>query len=212
MPGHCLDKITLFETIPPRELAAIAAHIATRTFPKQAVIVTEGDCGDALYVILEGSVQFFLMGEDGRQFVLGTAGPGDYFGEMALDGGPRSASVAALEACRCAIVPGADMHAFVEHYPAVALTIMRNLSRRVRVLTERVKSLALQDVYGRVAALLLAARQPDGSVALSQQDIANRVGASRQMVSRIMNDLVAGGYIGRAGRRLVVLKPLPRSW
>ncbi|HEY6898363.1 MAG TPA: Crp/Fnr family transcriptional regulator [Rhodocyclaceae bacterium] len=212
MSGPSLNDSALFETIPAADLTALAARVGTRKFPKQSVIVHEGDRADALYVILAGSVEFILQGEDGRRFVLGTAGAGEYFGEMMLDGGPRSASVVAVEACQCAVIPGAEMQLFVERHPAVALTIMRNLSRRVRTLTERVKSLALMDVYGRVAALLLEVRQADGGVVLSQQDIANRVGASRQMVSRIINDLLDGGYIARAGRRYVILGPLPRAW
>src|SRR6185369_1155773 len=114
----------------------------------------------------------------------GGAGPGDYFGELALDGGPRSASVMTLEPTRCAIVPRTELQGFVARYPAVALTIMTNLSRRVRVLTENVLNLALLDVYGRVAHLLVESAGEGGELDLSQQDIADRVGASRQMVSR----------------------------
>lgn len=202
----------MFEAISPDDLTMLAAQSTTRTFPKQSIICSEGDPSNAMYVILEGSVKFFLMGEDGRQFVLGTAGAGDYFGEITLDGGPRSAAVITLEVCRCAVIPHAGMEAFVAQHPTVTLLIMRNLSRRVRTLTEKVKRLALCDVYGRIAALLLESRQPDGAIAFSQQDIADRVGASRQMVSRIMNDLIAGAYIERQGRRLLIVKPLPRAW
>lgn len=212
MAGHVLHPSTPFEVIPPDDLAMLAAGSTTMTFPKQSIICSEGERGDALYVIVEGSVKFFLIGEDGRQFVLGAAGVGDYFGEITLDGGPRSAAVMTLEVCRCAIIARADMQAFVAQHPNLALLIMRNLARRVRMLTDRVKSLALSDVYARIAALLLESRQPDGAVGFSQQDIADRVGASRQMVSRIVNDLIAGGYIERQGRRLLVLKALPRAW
>jgi CRP/FNR family cyclic AMP-dependent transcriptional regulator len=212
MAGPSLEQLAVFEAIAPDDLAMLAAQSTTKTFPKQSIICSEGDPSNALYVILGGSVKFFLMGEDGRQFVLGTAGLGDYFGEMTLDGGPRSAAVMTLEVCRCAIVPRADMENFVAQHPKVALLIMRNFSRRVRTLTEKVKSLALCDVYGRIANLLLESRQADGAIGFSQQDIADRVGASRQMVSRIMNDLIAGGYIERQGRRLLILKPLPRAW
>jgi CRP/FNR family transcriptional regulator, cyclic AMP receptor protein len=207
-----LTRIALFEAIPPAELDALAAHTATKGFPKNAIIINEGDATDALYVILVGRVKVFLLGENGREFILGGAGPGDYFGELALDGGPRSASVMTLEPTRCAIVPRTELQGFVARYPAVALTIMTNLSRRVRVLTENVRNLALLDVYGRVAHLLVESAGEGGELDLSQQDIADRVGASRQMVSRIMNDLLAGGYVARLGRRLTLLRRPPRAW
>jgi len=163
-------------------------------------------------VILAGRVKVFLLGESGREFILGEAGPGDYFGELALDGGARSASVMTLEPTRCAIVPRADFQAFIARHPAVALTILANMSRRVRALTDNVRNLALLDVYGRVAHILVDAAGEGGELALSQQDIADRVGASRQMVSRIVNDLLAGGYLARQGRRLALLRRPPRAW
>ncbi|HKC44039.1 MAG TPA: Crp/Fnr family transcriptional regulator [Burkholderiales bacterium] len=208
-----LERVPLFEAIAQDELKALAANTATRTYPKHAIIVNEGDPGGSLYVLLAGRVKFFLMGSNGREFVLGTAGPGEYFGEIALDGGPRSASVMTLEPCRCSIVPREGLRAFVASHPTVALTIMNNLSRRVRALTETVKNLALSDVYGRVAHLLSeAGRDGHDEIALSQQAIADRVGASRQMVSRIITDLVAGGYVARRGRRIVVLRKPPSAW
>lgn len=211
-PVRGLAQVPLFEAIPPEALDGLAAHSATRTFPKHAIIINEGDATDALYVIVEGRVKIFLSGDNGREFVLGTAGQGEYFGELAMNGSARSASVMALERCRCTVVARADMQAFVARYPAVALTIMGNLNRRVRALTEHVKSLALMDVYGRVARLLLDTAQDGGAAALSQQGIADRVGASRQMVSRVMNDLITGGYVAREGRGFVVLRRPPRAW
>lgn len=213
MPPPDLERIPLFEAIAQDELAALGASTPIRSFRKHAIIVNEGDAAGPLYVLLAGRVKFFLIGDNGREFVLGTAGPGEYFGEIALDGGPRSASVMTLEPCRCAIVPCEGLQAFVARHPTVALTIMRNLSRRVRALTETVKNLALSDVYGRVARLLLeATREGGGEITLSQQAIADRVGASRQMVSRILNDLATGGYVARHGRRLVVLRRPPHAW
>lgn len=208
-----VGRIASFESIPQEELAALSANAATRNFPKHAIVVSEGDAGGALYILLSGRVKFFLIGDNGREFVLGGAGPGEYFGEIALDGGPRSASVMTLDACRCTVVARDELQAFVASHPAVALAIMRNLSRRVRTLTETVKKLALSDVYGRVAHLLLEnTHDGRGEIALSQQAIADRVGASRQMVSRILGDLTTGGYVARQGRRLVVLRRPPQAW
>lgn len=213
MPRADLQRVPLFDGIAQDELAALSSDTLVRNFPKNVIIVHEGDAGGPLYILLAGRVKFFLTGENGREFVLGSAGPQEYLGEISLDGGPRSASVMTLEPCRCAVVPREQLRAFIARHPAVALTIMGNLIRRVRALTETVKNLATSGVYCRVAQWLLDnTREGQGEIALSQQAIADRVGASRQMVSRILNDLAAGGYVARRGRRLVVLRRPPHAW
>ena len=132
------------ERLSERELKAISAHAITRNFPAGTVVLSEGDATNSLYVVLSGRVKIFLADPAGREIVLGQAGPGGYFGEMTLDGGPRSASVVTEEA--------------------------------------------------------------------TQQDIAARIGASREMVSRILKELVAGGYIRIEARRIVIAKTLPQGW
>lgn len=213
MPRADLQPIPLFSGIAQDELTRLSSDTPVRSFPKNAIIVHEGDAGGPLYILLAGRVKFFLTGENGREFVLGTAGPHEYLGEISLDGGPRSASVMTLEPSRCAVVPREQLQAFIARHPAVALTIMGNLIRRVRVLTETVKNLATSGVYCRVAQLLLeSTRDGQGEITLSQQAIADRVGASRQMVSRILRDLATGGYVARRGRRLLVLHRPPHAW
>ena len=216
MPAK-LDNVALFNALPERDLAALADHAVIKAFPKNTVVVNEGDETDSLYVILSGRVKIFLADENGREFILGGAGPGEYFGEVALDGGPRSASVMTLEPCRFAVIPRAEMKVFIGAHPGIALSIMINLSRRVRTLTENVKSLALMDVYGRVARLLLdLARKEKGTMvvgeALTQQAIADRVGASRVMISRILKDLTTGGYISMQDRKIVIHRKPPAAW
>ena len=149
--------------------------------------------------------------------MLGTQGPGEYFGEMVLDGGPRSASVMTLEASRFAVIPKNKFRDFVLSHPGFSLHLIEKLIRRTRALTESVKSLALMDVYGRVARLLLALAVPeDGRFVieerLTQQDIASRVGASREMISRILKDLSIGGYITVDKKRITINKTPPRHW
>ena len=216
MPAK-LDNVALFNALPERDLAALADHAVIKAFPKNTVMVNEGDETDSLYVILSGRVKIFLADENGREFILGGAGPGEYFGEVALDGGPRSASVMTLEPCRFAVIARAEMKVFIGAHPGIALSIMINLSRRVRTLTENVKSLALMDVYGRVARLLLdLARKEKGTMvvgeALTQQAIADRVGASRVMISRILKDLTTGGYISMQDRKIVIHRKPPAAW
>jgi CRP/FNR family cyclic AMP-dependent transcriptional regulator len=198
-------------------LRAIAAHAVTRTFPKNAIILNEGDRADCLYVILEGRVKVFVANPDGKEVLLSTQGPGEYFGEMMLDEGPRSASVITLEPSRFLVVPKAEFRQFLLDNPPFAVQLIEGLIHRVRSLTKNVKSLALMDVYGRVARVLLElAEERDGSMVithkLTQQDIASRVGASREMISKILKDLSVGGYITVEHRRITINKKPPQHW
>jgi CRP/FNR family transcriptional regulator, cyclic AMP receptor protein len=199
------------------ELEAIAPRAITRSFPKNAVIVNEGDHTDSLYIVVSGLVKIYVSDEKGKEIVLGEAGPGEYFGEMLLDEGPRSASVMTLEPSRFLVVTRDDFREFVVRSPEFSLHLIRKLIGRVRALTDNVKSLALMDVYGRVARMLLElAVRRDGLLVIesrpTQQEMANRVGASREMVSRILKDLAAGGYIDMARDRITIARTLPRAW
>ena len=196
---------------------ALAAHGVVRHYPKHAVIITEGDPSDSIYVILSGRVKVFLSDDDGREVVLDEHGPGTYVGEMALDEGPRSASVMTLEPCALAVVSGKAFREFVAAEPDARAHLIRNLIHRARVASENVRNLALLDVYGRVVRLLLElAVEKDGALVVeqpyTQQDLAQRAGCSREMVSRIFKDLVAGGYIKIDGRRIQIEKSLPKRW
>jgi CRP/FNR family cyclic AMP-dependent transcriptional regulator len=144
-------------------------------------------------------------------------GPGEYFGEMVLDEGPRSASVMTVEPSKFLVISKADFRKFLSANPDFAMKLINRLMRRVRALTDNVGSLALLDVYGRVARLLLEMSTEQGgkhvvSERLTQKDIADRVGASREMVSRIFKDLVAGGYIQVDDRVITINKDLPPRW
>jgi CRP/FNR family transcriptional regulator, cyclic AMP receptor protein len=199
------------------EIEALARGAAVRTFPKNAVVVNEGDRTDSLYVILAGKVKVFLADEDGNQVTLGTQGTGEYFGEMVLDEGPRSASVMTLEASRFAVVSKEQFTAFLTSHPDFSVRLVRKLIHRARALTNNVRSLALLDVYGRVARLLLDLAVEQGGrrlipEKLTQQEIASRVGASREMVSLILKDLAAGGYISVSGKTITVNREPPKHW
>ena len=198
-------------------LDSIAKGATVRAFPKNAIIVHEGDETDSLYVMLAGRARVYVSNAQGREVQLNQIGPGEYFGEVTLDGGPLSASVMAAEDCRCAVVKRNELLTIVEKQPQVALHMVRKLASRVRDLTENVRSLALMDVYGRVARLLLElAEERDGRLIvegpLTHKDIASRVGASREMISRIFSDLTAGGYVGKENGRLVIMRKPPPRW
>ena len=204
-------------TLSDAELKAVGSQGIARSYPKNTIIVSEGDETDSLYIILEGRVKAFVSDDEGRDVVLSTQGPGEYFGEMVLDGGPRSASIMTLEPCRFLVVPKSDFRNFVASNPAFALNLIEKLIGRARALTASVKSLALMDVYGRVARLLLElADDSSGQLAISQrltqQEIASRIGASREMVSRILKDLSIGGYLTQSRAGIVLHRKPPEHW
>lgn len=205
------------EALPDALLGQIAKRVSVRSFPRHALIVMEGDDTDTLYVLLAGRVRAYVSAADGRELEVNRMGAGEYFGEVTLDGGPRSASVAALEDCRCAVVHRAELNQLLSEIPDFAQHMIRKLAHRVRVMTESVRDLALMDVYGRVARLLLElAEAVDGKLVipekLTQKDIAQRVGCSREMISRIFSDLSEGGYVRREGSTIVISKKPPARW
>jgi CRP/FNR family cyclic AMP-dependent transcriptional regulator len=203
--------------LPDEVLRHIAASGVVRTFSKGTILIAEGDVGDSLYILLSGRVKVYASNAAGREVVNNFHGPGEYVGEMSLDGEPRSASVITLEHTTCAIVNRAQFRDFLAQYPDFAQHLIQTLIRRCRGATENVKSLALSDVYGRLVRLLNALAVPhDGhhvvEERLTQQDIADRVGASRDMIGKLMKDLVGGGYLAVEDRRITILKRLPPGW
>lgn len=213
-----LGNISLFSGLDPSDIEAISRHAITKTYSKNTIILNEGEESDSVYVILSGSVKVFLSDEDGKEIILNTQSAGEYFGELALiDNSPRSASVMTLEDTRLSMISRRDFESFILKNPEVALQLIRGLTKRLRGLTDNVKSLALMDVYGRVARTLLnLAAERDGKMVieqkLTQRDIANMVGASREMVSRILRDLVAGGYIAINKKSITIHEKLPHAW
>ncbi len=188
-----------------------------RSFPKNTVVVSEGDQTDSLYVLLEGRVKAFVSEEGGREVVLNVIGRGDYFGELVLDGGPRSASILTLEPTRTYIVPRSEVERLLSENPAFARDFTRRLISKVRSLTTQVRDLALKDVYARLAAFVEANAVAQGAQRvipekLTQNEIAARIGASREMVNRILKDLAAGGYVSVDGRQIMLHRKLPPHW
>jgi CRP/FNR family cyclic AMP-dependent transcriptional regulator len=203
--------------LPSEVLRDIAARGGVRRYPANAVLITEGDQSDALYIIVSGAVKVYAANEAGKEVILNTHGAGEYVGEMALDGGVRSASVMTLEPTTCAVVSGAQLREFIVSHPDFALHLIHNLIHRLRALTSTTKSLALEDVYSRVIGLLQRLSVPEGEhrvllQRMTQQDIAERVGSSREMVSRIFKELTVGGYVQVSAGRITILKTPPAGW
>ena len=196
---------------------ALAALGRLRTYPKNTVFITEGDSSDSVFVILAGRVKVFISDSEGHEMILDTQGPGEYVGEMALDGKPRSASVMTLEPTTFSVIGRDPVREAIRHNPDFALDMISRIIDRARIATNSVKDLALLDVYGRVARLLLnMAQDVEGKLQIpdkiTQQEIAERVGASRDMVSRIFRDLTAGGYIRVDNRIITITKKPPARW
>ncbi len=182
-PGPMSQTASPFADLDESALRALAPHGAVRSFAKNAVVVSEGDETDSLYILLSGRVKAFVSEEDGREVVLSTVGVGDYFGEMVLDGGPRSASIMTLEPCRFFVIPRGDIEGLIDRNPAFARHLIRMLIGKVRSLTRKVLDLALKDVYGRFAKFVdeNAVEQKGARVVperLTQHDIAARIGGS----------------------------------
>ncbi len=214
-----LRKIDIFSQLSDEDIAPLISRALIRVYPKGSVIVSEADSGGSLYVIIEGSVKVYLSDGNGKEVNLSILGPGEYFGELALfDDAPRSASVAALETCRVSILSKTILRTLIGERPQLSYGLLRGLAARVRAMTESIRTLALLDVYGRLVRALyaMASVTEDGTLAISQrltqQDLANRIGCSREMVSRILNDLIKGGYLCVNHHKIVILKKIPANW
>lgn len=215
MPG--IPSTVQLAAVPDPLVRELASHGQVRAFGKNTVIINEGDHSDSLFIILSGRVKIYSADDSGREIIYDDHGPGEYVGEMALDGRPRSASVMTLEPTTCSMLNRDEVRRAISGNPDIAIQILSTLIVRVRIATASVRNLALLDVYGRVARLLLdLAEDKDGKLViperLTQQDIGDRVGASRDMVSRIFKDLVAGGYIRIDHKIITILRKPPERW
>lgn len=198
-------------------MRALADTGVTRHFPKRTRFIAEGDAGTSIYVILSGRVKVFTSDMDGKEFLFGTYERGTILGEMALDGQPRSASVEALTDVQCAIVPIDELRRKIAGDPDFTMELIRTLIQRSRNTTTFSRRLALDSAYQRLVALLdsLAVEQDGVRVIaepLSQQAIGDRIGTSRDMVSKLFKELVKGEYLRHENRRITLLRALPARW
>src|SRR3954470_17487966 len=205
-----LRNVPLFSVLPEAQLGLLTGLIGRKTFPRGTTIISAGDSTDSLYIIISGRLKVMMSDDEGREVILAILNPNEFFGEMGLiDDAPRSASVVALEPCELLSLSKRDFKKCLEENFDLALTVMRGLVRRLREADKKIGSLALMDVYGRVARLLLEmSENVDGqkivTKKLAKQDIAKMIGASREMVSRVMKDLQEGGYIEARGNTILI--------
>jgi CRP-like cAMP-binding protein len=207
--GDFLATVPLFNGLQRDEIQRFAELTRERSYPKGSVILFQDDPGDALFVLRAGRVKVVLIGEDGREVILGVLEPGAHFGELALiDDQPRSAHVIAMEDAQLLILRREDFRRRVEANPSVAWALLTELSRRLRRADVKIGGLVLLDVPGRIARLLLDLADETGSNAiekpLTHQTIAQMIGASRETVSRAMKEFQDAGLITVERRRIAV--------
>ncbi len=213
-----LKDIPFLADLPEEMIYDLASHAKKSSFPKHAFIITEGDTTTSLYLMLEGKVRVFTSDAQGKEVTLLIQTPVSYFGELALlSDEPRSTSVVTLEPTSCAIISQADFKNWLSGKPDVAFNLIKDLSSTVRRLTDKVKQLALLNVYERTIQALQEMAIKEGDVLVinnrpTQQELANLVGSSREMVNKIMKELTKGGYIKIEDRSLRIVKKLPAAW
>ena len=211
----------MFEGASPETSSDILAELArlgeTRTWEPGTTVVSEGEVADCMYLIHDGELRAVVAGDGGRVVELNTLSAGEMFGELMLSGEPRSATVQVTLRARLTRVTRAEAERALAQRPELAFELIQRLVQRVRTLTRTVGSLASVDVYGRLVGLFDALAVNDKGLRvvpgpLSQQRIAERVGASKAMVNRLLTDLAKGGYIEVSRERIVLLRKLPPKW
>jgi len=204
-----LATVPLLSGLDRSELSRFVDLTREKFYPRGSVILFENDPGDSLFVVREGRVKVVLIGEDGREVILGVLGVGDHFGELALiDDRPRSAHVIAMEDSNLLVLRREDFKRRVESSPTIAWSLLTELSHRLRRADDKIGGLVLLDVPGRIARLLLdladEAGRPTIEKALTHQTIAQMIGASRETVSRAMKDFQDANWVTVERRRITL--------
>ncbi len=209
-----LKTVPIFAELSEADMETLARLATRRRYPKDTVVFFENDEGDALFMILEGRIRVTILGDDGREIILTVLGPGDFFGEMSLlDQEPRSATAIAAEDTELVALHRADFQGLLSENPSISAALIRVLNNRLRRANQQISTLALLDVYGRVARVILemardeGRRLKDGRIAFrraTHQEIANRIGTTRETVTRMLKDLERQGLIQVDGREIVL--------
>lgn len=211
-----LAAIPLLASLAREDLHVAAQYFRVRSYPMNAIVATEGDHVEWFNFILSGNVQAFWRDEDGHQLKLGIDGPGGHFPDVTLGGEPALASFIALSDIRLVSIRPEDLMNLMQRHPQIAVVLLMDVVARLRRMLARSKTLTMDDVYGRVVKLLLAhAVETDGVLVaqrLTHAEIGQRVGATREMVGRVLRDLAKGGYIRVERDRIAILGKPPRHW
>jgi len=205
-----LKNVPMFASFPDESLRLLATLVTRKSVTRGTTIMVAGDPTDSLYIVISGRLKVMLSDAEGKEVILAILGSGEYFGEMGLiDDAPRSASVVSIESCELLCVAKREFKRCLAENFEMSMAVMRGLVKRLRDADRKINSLALLDVYGRVARLLIdMSEEVDGQKVvtkrLPKQDIAKMIGASREMVSRVMKDLQLGGFIEMRGSTILL--------
>ena len=206
-----LKSVPLFAAFTELQITTLLNYVQHRSYARSVYVMQAGDETDSIYVVLAGKVKVVITDDQGREVILGFVGPQEYFGEMGiLDDQPRSASVYTLEPCEMLRLSKAAFMTCLKENSEVAMLVIRNLVKRLRAADRKIESLALVDVSGRVARLLIdMAQEVDGRLVVvrapAKQEIARMIGASREMVSRVVKELEVRGLIRTERRGIVIV-------
>jgi CRP-like cAMP-binding protein len=209
-----LKKVAIFADLGGPESEALEGLCKERAYARDDLIVSQESAGDSLFVVTEGRVKVVLYGQSGREVILSTFKPGDFFGEMSLlDNQPRSANVIASEPSRLLVLDRAAFARHLESHPRTALNVLAEMSKRLRRADGIIGNLALLDVYGRVARFLRELARTEGKVVPdgveiqtrpTQAEIAAMVGTSRETVSRALSEFQRRGLLEVTGKRILL--------
>ena len=216
--ANLLKDVPLFGGLDDDDLARVALLMTEKVYPKDSVIVNVNDPADALYIVSDGEVKVSLWSDSGREIILSTLGPGHFFGEMALvDGEPRSANVTCTSDALILRLGRREFLQVLRSYPSLAINVMTEMCVRLRRADESIGNLALLDVYGRVARFLMELSEEEGDETAegtlirkmpTQQNIASRIGTSRETVSRALSEFQRRGFIEQRGKSMLVREEL----
>jgi CRP-like cAMP-binding protein len=217
-----LRTVPIFSELTDADISSLATLSSRRRYPKDTVVFFENEEGDFFFMILEGRVKVTILGDDGREVILSILGPGDFFGEMALlDNEPRSATAIAIEETELLSLHRTDFQSVLTDNRSITTALIKILTARLRRANHQISTLALLDVYGRVARVIVdmareeGRRLRDGRIAFrraTHQEIANRIGTTRETVTRMLKDLERQGLIAFEGREIVVGPDFEKSF
>lgn len=214
-----LKSNELFKSLGDHELANLAAVTTHKSVPKNTFVINEGDDSNSLYLIKSGKVDVIVNNEEGKKMILTTLVQGDHFGELSLiDGGPRSATVVALEKCEFIILHRDNFYSLLKSDNHFALDVIKFLCKRLRFVTTTAQDIALLATYERLRKLLYSLSEPDADgllrsrYPLTHEQIADRIGAGRERVCQIINGLKTGQYISISDRHIIIHKKLPLAF
>jgi len=213
-----LREIPLFSRLDDKALGNLEKAAIKRAYPKNTILISKGDKSDQLFVVLKGKLKVAIADASGKEIIMSLLGAGDYFGEMAMiDGESRSATIVTTQASEVLTISRDDFHRTLMSSPELMFELLKVLARKVRIATDKLESLAFEDVYGRLVKLLIQLAKPHEDVwivedSLTHQEIANMIGSSREMVTRILKALTSGGYISIDRKRITIKRKLPASF